>query len=74
MRCKILGALCCVIVICRLTAAKLGRRECGLLHLDGNRGMWDPNFLHATQGVASTVNPPASNCIIRSASLKIVST
>ena len=57
MPCKVFCALCCVIVICRLTAAKFGRRECSLLHLNGNRNHWDPIFLHAVQGVASTINP-----------------
>ena len=54
---KVFCALCYVIVICRLTAAQLGGWECSLLHLDGNRDFWDPIFLHAVQGVASTVNP-----------------
>ena len=54
MRCKVLGTLRCVIVICRLTAAKLGRGERSLLHLDGDRDLWDPIFFHATQGLAAT--------------------
>ena len=74
MRCKVLGALCRVIVICHLTAAKLGRRKCGLLHLDGNRGLWDPNFFHAAQGVTSTMNPQYRTALFIVHPLKIVST
>ena len=47
MRHKVIGALCRLIVICRLTAAKLGRWVRSLLHLDGYRGLWDPTFFEA---------------------------
>ena len=55
---KLVGALFCVIVICHLTAAKLGWWERSLLHIDGYHGLWDPTFFHATQKVASTMNSP----------------
>ena len=58
MRHKVLSALSFVIVICRLIAAALGRRVRSLLHLDGNRGLWDPIFFHATPG--ATMNPPST--------------
>ena len=54
MRRKVLGTFRYVIIICRLTAAKLGRRERSLLHLDGDRDLWDPIFFHAAQGIAAT--------------------
>ena len=50
------GAFLCVIVICRLTAAKLGRRKCSLLHIDRYCGLYDPTFFNAAKGVAFKVN------------------
>ena len=58
IRVKVPGAFRRVIVICHLTSAKLGRRERSLLYIDGYRGLWNPTFFHAAQGVASTVNNP----------------
>ena len=55
---KVPSTFCCVIVICPLTAAKLGRRERSLLHIDGYGGLYNPTFFHVTQGVESTVNDP----------------
>jgi hypothetical protein len=46
----------CVVIICHLAAAKLGRRGRSLLHIDGFGGLCDPTFFHAARRVASTMN------------------
>lgn len=70
---KVLGALTCVVVICRLAAAKLGRRVRSLLHLDGNRDLRDPIVFYASPD-AITMNPPLRAALFIVNFPKIVST
>ena len=45
---KVSGAICCVIIICHLTAAKLGWRERSLLHISRYHDLRDATLFHAT--------------------------
>ena len=58
IRLEVPGAFHCLIVICPLTAAKLGWRKRSLLHINGCRSLRDPAFFHVAERVASTMNRP----------------